>query len=312
MAFRQIHDDVPLSTSLNKVSHLAERLYWRMLSRTDMWGRLPGEQEKIRAAAIPLLHVTDEELAEALAELEAVGRIARAEVDGAAVCQLLEFEKSNPNIAKLKRAPSRYPEIPACKVPAKSGIGKERKKEQKQKEEERLQQSSYVPKLATPRAALPEMDSESAGEALPSAVGAIRPSPYADSVQETNPVPSGEPTANSAQPDAVPVVQPGAVPDTASLAPTANSGDDDLGREIAARVAKREAGMASHGRLAPLLEVLPILDDAELRVLHSVYDRLPAQAVLHARNEIRAQGERLWNPKGYAVGIAKRLAREGA
>ena len=111
MAYRQIHDDVPVSATLSQLSHFAERLFWRLLSQTDTWGRLPGDRAKIRAIAIPRLDVTDQELESALEELVQAGRIHLYVVSGIECCQMLDFDE-NQMVSRLKRAPSKYPPAP--------------------------------------------------------------------------------------------------------------------------------------------------------------------------------------------------------
>ncbi|HEX4517939.1 MAG TPA: hypothetical protein VH063_00020 [Gaiellaceae bacterium] len=108
MAYREIHDDVPLSRTLNQLSHFEERLYWRMLSQTDAWGRLSGELRKIRLRAIPELAVTDDDLDRALRRLVTVERVDVYIESGVTVSQIVDFDDRQ-HVAKLKRAPSRFP-----------------------------------------------------------------------------------------------------------------------------------------------------------------------------------------------------------
>src|SRR4051812_16944177 len=115
MSYRALLDDVPTSTSLNQLSHFGERLYWRLLSQTDSWGRPPGELVKIRDLAIPRLAVSDSELAATLEELVRAGRIAVYCVDGTWACQLLDFDRHQP-IARLKRGKSRWPAPPQTDI----------------------------------------------------------------------------------------------------------------------------------------------------------------------------------------------------
>lgn len=114
MAWRQIHDDVPVSASLNELSHFAERLFWRLLSQTDAWGRLPGDRDKLRAIAIPRLAATDQELDSALKELVDARRISLYVVSEVWCCQVEDFD-GNQNVGKMRRAPSRYPARPETK-----------------------------------------------------------------------------------------------------------------------------------------------------------------------------------------------------
>jgi len=111
MAWRQIHDDVPVSRTLNAVSDFAERLYWRLLSQTDQWGRLPGDTCKIRAKCVPMLERADAEIDNALEELVRAARIELYFVDGTRYCQLLDFDDRQ-TAGKMKRKPSLYPVPP--------------------------------------------------------------------------------------------------------------------------------------------------------------------------------------------------------
>ena len=129
------------------------------------------------------LAVSDNELAGALEELVRAGRIAIYCVDGTWVCQLLDFDRHQP-IARLKRAPSRWPAPPtdrqtppvekawehdsdtarhgngAPKTPAKSLIGKDRREKT---EETRLTGSpTVVPQYAELPISQPEEHAEAA------------------------------------------------------------------------------------------------------------------------------------------------------
>jgi hypothetical protein len=115
MAYRQLHDTVPASATLSQLSHFAERLFWRLLSQTDAWGRLPGDRDKIRAVALPRLAVTDADLESALEELVHVGWILLYDVSGVWHCQVVDFE-DNQLVARLKRAPSRHPAPPTKRL----------------------------------------------------------------------------------------------------------------------------------------------------------------------------------------------------
>src|SRR5579864_3625974 len=108
MSYREIHDDLSISTTLGRVSDLAFRLYILMLSQTDQWGRLPGDHTKIRARCIPTRPVTDQQLHDAISELVAVERVDIYDEAGTRVCQLVNFDERQ-HVANLKRSPSRYP-----------------------------------------------------------------------------------------------------------------------------------------------------------------------------------------------------------
>lgn len=160
-SFRLIQDDVPVSTSLNSLSHFGERLYWRLLSQTDQWGRLPGEKVKLRDLAIPRLAVSDNELAEALEELVRAGRIVLYCAGGTWVCQLLDFDRHQAFSAQRRR-PSRYPDPPTDSHPAGNGATKplhrpEHLDRKTETAEQRSLGSSYVPLDVE----LPDSESES-------------------------------------------------------------------------------------------------------------------------------------------------------
>lgn len=110
MAWRAIQDTVGQSVSLASVSHLAERLYWRLLAHSDPWGRLSGHPAKLRARCFPMLKINDEQAGRALQELVGVNRITVYQVDSTAVVQIVEFEPNQPrDIVHRRGVKSRYP-----------------------------------------------------------------------------------------------------------------------------------------------------------------------------------------------------------
>lgn len=164
MGYRALLDDVPTSTSLNQLSHFGERLYWRLLSQTDSYGRLPGELVKLRDLCVPRLAVSDNELADTLEELVRAGRIALYCVDGTWVCQLLDFDTHQP-VANLKRGRSRWPARPetSAESPCKIVDPPDR---QTETEETRSLGSSYVPLDADLPIENQESEVKSSGEEL--------------------------------------------------------------------------------------------------------------------------------------------------
>lgn len=105
MAWRAIQNTVGTSESLASLSHLAERLHWRLLAHSDQWGRLDGRPRKLRALCFPMLpDVTDEMVCDALIEMAAVDRIRIYEIEGTVVVEIVDFEKHQPREAFRKRA----------------------------------------------------------------------------------------------------------------------------------------------------------------------------------------------------------------
>ena len=100
MSWRQIHDTVSISGSLARLSDFGERLYWRLLSQSDAWGRLVGDADKVIALCCPRLRVTEEQIDAAIAELVDVGRVIAYDVDGTRYLQLADFDKHQPMSAR--------------------------------------------------------------------------------------------------------------------------------------------------------------------------------------------------------------------
>ena len=137
MAWRQIHDDVPVSKTLNAVSDFAERLYWRLLSQTDQWGRLPGDTAKIRAKCVPMLNRADGDIDDALEELVRADRIELYFVDGVRYCALTDFDERQ-NTAKMKRKPSPYPVPPGMGATKSLQNPRSTRQDQDQTQKERI------------------------------------------------------------------------------------------------------------------------------------------------------------------------------
>lgn len=108
MAYRCLHDDVPHSRTLGRLTDAGERLYFRILSVTDQWGRVTGDLDKLRLVAIPSLPWDDDKLHRTLAELERAGAIDRYTTDGVWVIQVVNFD-ARQLVTKMKRAQSRFP-----------------------------------------------------------------------------------------------------------------------------------------------------------------------------------------------------------
>lgn len=109
MAYRAIHDDVPVSDSLNALSDFAERLYWRMLASSDDCGRGPGTITKIASLCIPRLAKAPEDVRDALEELVRTDRIALALVHGIWVYEIIDFAARQPIAHRKHKRVSRYP-----------------------------------------------------------------------------------------------------------------------------------------------------------------------------------------------------------
>lgn len=114
MSWRAIQRTVPQSETLARLDHFEERLYWRLLSQTDPWGLVEGSLSKVRARCVPLLSVTEDEVARALEHLILQRRIEVYIESGVMVCRLLDFDSQQPkqvtrlrNLSGSARLPKR-------------------------------------------------------------------------------------------------------------------------------------------------------------------------------------------------------------
>jgi hypothetical protein len=112
ISWRAIQSSTPHSETLAQVSDFAERLFWRMLSQADSWGRLQGSATKVRSRCIPNLDRPLDEVASAMDELVAAGRIAIYGEGGDLSCQLVDFDEHQPEELRRRRGLSRFPEPP--------------------------------------------------------------------------------------------------------------------------------------------------------------------------------------------------------
>ena len=282
MAWHAIQDSVHESESLSDLSDFAERLYWRMLARSDQWGRAPGSLRKIRARCIPLLRtIPDEMLISAINELGACRRVQLYQDDdnGDWYYQIVDFDDHQPRELLRKRGTaSRYPEPPG--------------------------QMTLLPyaTAASLRAAVPspgaDADSVSAQRRLLPPLGA--PDTDTDEIQ----MKTTDQRRNVAREGAREAGRVG-LSDERIV-------DDPLA-DVESRVARRESAFGSHGIVGRLLEVIPDAAPNTASVLHSLFGPLGEDAVEKARSEILDRRDEIRSPAKYAVGIGKRLAaKQGA
>lgn len=108
MSWRAIQDSVATSESLSALSDFAERLFWRLLAKSDPWGRLPGSPRKIKGLCVPLIaRASETRIEKALEELASSGRILCYEVDGSAFIEIVDFDSNQPKDV-LGRSGERY------------------------------------------------------------------------------------------------------------------------------------------------------------------------------------------------------------
>lgn len=119
MSYRAIAADVNESLSLAGLSDFAERLYFRTVAGSDVWGRFAGDAKKVRASCIALVEdATEARVAAAIEELITAGRIELYCENGVWVCQVVDFDEHQPwevrRRRQLRNARSRFP----AKTPA--------------------------------------------------------------------------------------------------------------------------------------------------------------------------------------------------
>lgn len=123
MSWRAIQDDVPYSLSLAALSDGAERLYWRMVSQADPWGRLEvGNPAKLKLRCAPALPWTEKKVAGLLDELVSVNRVQLYETRespaiGAVLCaQILDWDENQPADVKGRNGKRYQSQLPAPPV----------------------------------------------------------------------------------------------------------------------------------------------------------------------------------------------------
>lgn len=310
---RMIRKKASTDDRLAQLSSNACLLYLHALPHLDVEGRMDGLPVAVRGTVVPYrarrhaAEWTDELVEQYICEwtltVDEDGHVRPLvlwyAVKGMWVCAFLGFEK-NQTIRRDREAPSRFPappedllsSIPSCAVttvrdadPAKPVDGVHGPVG------ERLFADDAVPRAVADEAAVPPNDRfEQNPGALPAKAEA--------EVEVQAPAEQRRAFARAREGDG-----PAALPDS-------DFSEDPLAADILAGVQRRREGLATHGELAVLLEVLSDADDETPTVMHALFDPLGVAAIRHARREIEQYQPR--SPSRYAVGIAKKLARKAA
>lgn len=93
---RRIWEDACLNVELSEVSSGAERLFWRMLAKTDDYGNLPASPKWLKAACVPLCDTTAEEVETFRKELEERELLVTYEVHGSLYARFPSFHRRQP------------------------------------------------------------------------------------------------------------------------------------------------------------------------------------------------------------------------
>jgi hypothetical protein len=108
VTWRAIQDYSTESETLDSLSDFGERLFWRVLARTDSWGRMRGDVTRVKKACLPGLERSSEEIEAALAELETAGLISLYAADGVTLLQVVNFDEHQPSELTRRRGKSRF------------------------------------------------------------------------------------------------------------------------------------------------------------------------------------------------------------
>ncbi len=103
MLSRRIWEDVCLDLALSEVSAHAERLYWRMLSKSDDYGNLPACAKWLHGACVPLCGTTTARVALWCKELARAGLITLYDAEGQTYAHFPSFERRQPFRADYHR-----------------------------------------------------------------------------------------------------------------------------------------------------------------------------------------------------------------
>ena len=101
---------IAYSEQLANVSLYADYLFVRIIPHLDVEGRIGGSAKSIRARVVPLrAEMTEEVVADALAELDRIGLVIWYEVDGSQYLEFPTFTKHQQGLRKDREATSKVP-----------------------------------------------------------------------------------------------------------------------------------------------------------------------------------------------------------
>jgi hypothetical protein len=278
VAYRAIHDDVPQSDSLNRLSDFAERLYWRMLAVSDQCGRGPGSVTKIASLCVPRLPKSSDDVLSALEELVQARRIALYCENNVWAFQILEFDERQPVALTKGTRMSRFPAPPVA-----------------------VRGGAHIAGAVPPADAVPLFDPDAVPEKVPHAVAgnevadAVPQQVHSDSVHT-------EQRKEKERRDR---------PERATTrTPPGFAGLSDLSlEELGPELERRTGSLDGLGRL---MAVLPDADRNTERVLAKLLEGLPEHAAHHARLELEAASSTVRSPTKYVVGILRNWNERGA
>ncbi len=113
MTWRAIHDTVPDSERIASLTSDSERLFWRILCRTDAYGRMRGEARRVWARCVALVEDFDvAKVEDCLGELEGANLLECYDAACGVVLAVLDFDKYQPIDFQRKRGTPRLPAPP--------------------------------------------------------------------------------------------------------------------------------------------------------------------------------------------------------
>ena len=111
MPNRILKESICTSPNIERLSWFEEVVFYRLIVQCDDYGRFDGRAPLLRARLFPLLEDLDtEDVAAAVAMLEAVGLVERYVADGQEYLQLVAWEKHQ----RIRNPRVKYPPPPLC------------------------------------------------------------------------------------------------------------------------------------------------------------------------------------------------------
>ena len=108
--YRRLYSGAIFGRRINRVSHLAERLFWRLVSACDDYGNHPWDLYLAQHQLVPLLRLSDAELVGAMQDLEREGLVRRYEWRGEHFAHVVGHLALQP----ADRSGRRVRRFPAC------------------------------------------------------------------------------------------------------------------------------------------------------------------------------------------------------
>jgi hypothetical protein len=115
MPNRIIRESICSSPTLAGLSDGAERLFYRLLTRTDDFGAFKADAEIVRGECMPLVGKSAAEVGKLIAELEAAGLVSLYSIKDRTFGEFVTWSDHNKPRSKSRKYPERLPDDSICK-----------------------------------------------------------------------------------------------------------------------------------------------------------------------------------------------------